>query len=256
MGFVMWGWMHILFIISPFALAAVLCVCTWKSSFKTKRLVGIILSAVMIALLVSRNVEIFLNNGKSLEPEIIPLQICHFANFILLFAFIFNNKTLFGLSFCLNLPAALMSIIFANSLTNYSAWNIRGIVYLLGHMLIVGVILWALIVDMIKITRKSFLFTLLTMFGIYIVSLPINNLFNMWFPSHFANYFYSLKPESGTPLEVFWEWGTNFVSESSGWQINPVYLLSTMGLGLIIVSAFYGMYTLGYYIKSKIKKTV
>ena len=251
MGFEMWGWMHILFILSPFVLTIILYFSCRKTTFKTKRIVGIVLSILMIAFLLARNIEIFIKNGNQIEPEIIPLQICHFANFIILFAFIFNNKTLFSLSFCLHLPAALMSIIFADSLTNYTSWSIRGVVYLVGHMLIVGTILWAFIADMIKITPKVFLKTIGVMVGIYLISNPINNLFNMWMPSFTSNFFYSIKPEAGTPLGIFWDWGTNYQS-SSGWQINPIYLLCTMGLGAVVVSAFYGIYVLYYFALGRI----
>ena len=253
MGFEMWGWMHIVFIISPFLLTTILVLTTYKAQYKTKRIVGIILAVIMILLLLARNIEIMVKNGGHLEPEVIPLQICHFANFVILFAFIFNNQTLHGLSFCLNLPAALMSIIFANSLTNYSSWSVRGVVYLLGHMLIVGTILWAFLVDMIKIRPKTFLKTIILMVAIYVISIPINNLLNMaFYPEHFANYFYSLKPEEGTPLGLFFDLGTNYQSSTSVWQINPVYLLLTATLGAIVVSAFYGLYTAYYLVRNKI----
>ncbi|HHT39457.1 MAG: hypothetical protein RBS76_03565 [Acholeplasmatales bacterium] len=91
MRFTMWSWFHIIYLISPFIFFLILFLLTKNKSTKQKRLIGIVLSIVAVVLLFLRNLEIYLENG--LDAEIIPLQICHFANFIMLFAFIFNNKT-------------------------------------------------------------------------------------------------------------------------------------------------------------------
>jgi len=106
--------------------------------------------------LIARNIEIFIVDGYKFSGELLPLQICHFANFILLYAFLKRDQSFFALAFCLNLPAALLSIVYANSLTNYETMcSIRAQAYLWGHMLIVGITFWAYLVNIIKIDRKN-----------------------------------------------------------------------------------------------------
>ena len=253
MGFVMWSWFHWLFMLSPAAYTVAAHFAFRKSSLKTKRIAGIIMSAVAVALLFARNIEILVNNGWHIEPEVIPLQICHFANFVLLFAFIYNNKTLFALAFCLNLPAAAMSIVFADSLVNYTSWSIRGVVYIIGHMMIVGITLWAFVSDMIKLDRKTFLRLLILMLMMYLVSVPVNNILNNLMPGYTANYFYTVKPENGTPLEMFYNLGSPV--EFWGMTVHPVYMLLTALLGFAVVSAFYGIYILVYRLKGRSART-
>jgi uncharacterized membrane protein YwaF len=211
-----------------------------NKTYEEKRKIGVILSIIAIIILILRNIEIYVKNGYVPNEELIPLQICHFANFVLLFAFLKDNKVLFALAFCLNLPAAMMSIIFANGLENYSTLlNFRGMAYLWGHMLIVAMTLWAVASGFVKITKKTLGKTMMLMVFLYVIGLVINNIFNVLFGFH-ANYFYTLKPENGTPLELFFNWGKMYII---GWfKINPIYMILTSLLGGIIVFGFYGMY--------------
>ena len=240
MTFQMWSWFHYLFIASPFIFAILLFFVFIKKTYEEKRKIGVILSIIAIIILVLRNIEIYVKSGYIPNEELIPLQICHFANFVLLFAFLKDNKVLFALAFCLNLPAAMMSIIFANSLENYSTLlNFRSMAYLWGHMLIVAMTLWAVASGFVKITKKTLGQTMVLMVILYIVGLVINNIFNTLFGFH-ANYFYTLKPENGTPLELFFNWGKMYVI---GWfKVNPIYMILTSLLGGIIVFGFYGLY--------------
>lgn len=240
MTFQMWSWFHYLFIASPFIFAILLFFVFKKKTYEEKRKIGVILSIIAIIILILRNIEIYVKSGYIPNEELIPLQICHFANFVLLFAFLKDNKVLFALAFCLNLPAAMMSIIFANGLENYSTLlNFRGMAYLWGHMLIVAMTLWAVASGFVKITKKTLGQTMVLMVILYIVGLVINNIFNTLFGFH-ANYFYTLKPENGTPLELFFNWGKMYVI---GWfKVNPIYMILTSLLGGIIVFGFYGLY--------------
>ncbi len=239
MTFKMWSVMHYIYLASPFILLFVLLFISKKYNDSQKRKMGIILSLIAVLLLILRNVEIYLDRG--IDAELIPLQICHFANFVMLFAFVFNNKTLFSLSFLLNLPAAYVSIIFANSLSNYpTILNFRGIAYIFGHMMIVGIVMWAYFVGFIKITKQVFLKTLTLMASLYVISHLINN--GLRFYGLTPNYFYSITPEGGTPLEIFYNWGTNY--EISNFIINPIYLLTSALFGGVVVVIFWGLYKL------------
>ena len=175
MTFEMWSTLHYIYMASPFILFIVLLLFSKNYNDTQKRLMGIILSLLAVLLLVLRNIEIYLDRG--MDAELIPLQICHFANFVMLFAFVFKNNTLFALSFLLNLPAAYTSIIFANSLSNYETiLNFRGVAYFFGHMMIVSIVLWAYFIGFIKINKKVFTKTLITMAILFIIAHLVNNL--------------------------------------------------------------------------------
>jgi uncharacterized membrane protein YwaF len=236
----MWSFFHIIFLISPFIFTAILFFFTKNKSEKTKRKIGIILSIICIVILLLRNIEIYVKSN-SIQPEIIPFQICHFANFVLLLAYLMKNKTLFSVAFCFNLPFAFLSIIFANSLENYSTIiNFRGFAYIFGHMLIVVITLWSLLVGFININKKTIKNAIIFIFSLFFISVPINNLFNKIMPNYEANYFYTHLPEEGTPLELAFNWGKNV--EVMGMTVNFVYLLVTALFGIAIFFAFYGLY--------------
>lgn len=227
----MWSTFHYLYILSPFIFAILLYFLTKYSKPETKRLVGIILSVICIILLLLRNIEIFVKNGYKADPEIFPFQICHFANFILLFAFLFKSKTMHTIAFCFNLPFAFLSILFANSLEHYqTVLTFRGIAYIFGHMLIVGVALWAYLADMIAIEKKTLIKGTIFLSALFVASVPLNNLFNYLMPAHSSNYFYSMLPEEGTPLELAYGWGKTV--KVLGMKFNPIYLLVTLLFGL------------------------
>lgn len=243
MTFRMWSFFHFIFIISPFVLAILLYIYTKNLKAETNRKIGIIFSIICIVLLLLRNIEIYINKGY-IEPELFPFQICHFANFILLFAFLFKNKTMYTIAFCFNLPFAFLSILFANSLANYQTIiSFRGAAYIFGHLLIVAIGLWAYFVDLVQIDMKSLSKGMVFLSVLFVLSVPLNNLFNSIMPG-FSNYFYSLKPEGGTPLELAFGWGREI--EALGMKFNPIYLLVTLLFGLAIYYAFGG---LGYFFK-------
>ncbi|HRS31185.1 MAG TPA: YwaF family protein [Bacilli bacterium] len=247
--FKMWNAFHFLFILSPFIFTVIFQIAFRKLDQEKKRIAGLVLSVLAVVILLLRNGEIFVKSGYKLDPEIIPLQICHFANFVLLFAFWKKSDVLFALAFCLNLPAAFISIIFANSLENYTTLvSFRAQAYLWGHMLIVSITLWALLNDFIHITNKSLIKTLLFIGAIYLVAIPVDTIMEAITDKQ-ANYFYALYPEEGTPLEWFYD-----ISEPVkilGMTFRPLYLLLTALLGLVVVMVFYGFYLFYYFLKEK-----
>ena len=138
MTFTLWSPLHYFMMIGPFVITFIMNFILKNKSYQTKRMVGIYLSILAILLLFARNIEIFVLSGFKMDYEIIPLQICHFANFVLLYAFWKKSDTAFGLAFLFNLPLAYLSLIFADGLENYAnILTFRGQAYIFGHMLIV-----------------------------------------------------------------------------------------------------------------------
>jgi hypothetical protein len=257
MTFTMWSFGHYLFMLSPFFLLLLLNRYTKKSSSQTHQKIGIALSVIAIIILLLRNIEIWVNRDFKFDIELIPLQVCHFANFVLLFAFITKKQTWFNLALTLNLPAAFVSILFANSLSNYSTIiSFRGFAYIFGHILLVTIPLWAYHVGFIKLNISSFVKTLKLVAVLYLSSLFINNLMFVIF-GQYSNYFYSLKPERGTPLESFFTIGeNNFLFDF--FQINPIYIILTGIFGLVVMLSLYTIFYLNQssILKEKFKKNL
>ena len=239
MTFTMWSFGHYAFLASPIVFTALLHYLTRNLTQDQKRTVGIYLSIAAIVILLLRNIEIWVRDDYAFSFELVPLQVCHFANFVLLYAFLKRSDTAFSLAFTLNLAAAYVSILFADGLENYSTLiNFRGFAYIVGHALIVVITVWAFMNNFIFITTRTYLKTVLTVGILYITSILINNLFGVWFGSR-ANYFYTEHPEKGTPLETFWDMGKLY---SYGWfEINYIYLLLTMLLGAVITITVWGI---------------
>lgn len=238
MKFEMYSFGHLLFLVSPFILLYILLYFTKKTSAETNTKIGIWLSIVAIVILFLRNLEIFIMKGFIFDVELLPLQICHFANFVLLIAFIKKQQIWFNFALILNLPAAFVSIIFANSLSHYSTiLTFRGFAYIFGHMILVTLPLWAYVKGFIKLDfnylRKTFIVVLI----LFILSIFINNILYL-LSGQYANYFYSLKPESGTPLELFFEWGRELILFDF-FKFNFVYLILTTLLGAAVMSLMY-----------------
>ena len=239
MTFTMWSIGHWLFIASPVIFAYILHFTTKRQSHGQKQRVGILLMGFAVLLLLLRNAEIWINKDFAFHYEIIPLQICHFANFVLLYAFWKNDKTFFAFAFTLNLPAAYASIIFANGLENYETLlTYRGVAYILGHMLIVSMTLYAYWNGFVSLSQRILFRLFKLLVPLYIIAHFINNIFLALLDQR-ANYFYTLTPEAGTPLEWFYEMGATFTFGS--FEINPGYLILT---GLLATALIFGLYAL------------
>jgi hypothetical protein len=241
-SFEMWSPLHYFMIIFPFIIAILLAVIMQKQEYHHKRFVAVILSVIMIIILIARSISMIVKHD-GLNPEAIPFQVCHFANFMILVASLSKNKTIHAIVWCLNFPAGLVSVIFANGLENYdNILTIQGIAYIAGHMLIVLVGLYLLLVGIIKINHKA----MLKMFGVigiaYTLSVFVNNWFNHLFKQTdvTSNYFYTFKPEEGTPLETFFEMGRTW--EIGPITFNPVYLLLLGVVALVLFYTMYGLY--------------
>ncbi len=245
MTFTMWSFGHFIFIISPFLIWLILYVGFKEKSFEEKRRIGVFISILGVLILMLRNIEIFINKNFIFHYEIIPLQICHFANFVLLYAFLKNHKTMFAFAWLFNLPAAYMSIIFANGLENYdSLLTLRGIGYIAGHMLIVGLTFWSFSSGFVLLNKKILVKLFSILIPLYLLAHMVNNLFSILIDSN-SNYFYTMRPEAGTPLELFFSLGKTY--QIGLFVINPIYLFLTAIFGFIIILI---IYLLSYKIQS------
>lgn len=250
MKFHLWSFLHYFMMISPFIIAYILYVTTKNKSESYKQIIGIILSVVAVLLLILRNIEIFVVGGYAFNMELVPLQICHFANFVLLFAYIKRNDTLFGLAFLFNLPLAYLSLVFADGLENYSTIiNFRGQAYIWGHMLIVIITLYAYLTGFVKVDLKRYISVAKLVTFLYILSVFVNNIFRLYLNAP-SNYFYTEHPEKGTPLEFFFSLGK--VSTIGSFEVNIMYMISLLLFGYFVIFIFYILcFELPYYLKHK-----
>ncbi|MFP4287303.1 MAG: hypothetical protein ACLFRI_06340 [Candidatus Izemoplasmataceae bacterium] len=237
MQYEVWSIGHYLFMVLPFLLWGLFYFITKDKPYEYKRSLGIKVSILAVILLLLRNIEYLFVRNFSFDFEMVPLQICHFANFVLLYAFYKNDKTFFAFAWLFNLPAAFLSIVFSNGLENYDTiLNFRGLAYILGHALIVALTLYAYSGHFIELNKKVLIKLIKLLIPLYlgahIINIAFFTLFNQ--PS---NYFYTMRPEAGTPLELFHDMGTNYTL--LGAPFNPLYLVLT-GLfgGVVILSIF------------------
>lgn len=239
MSFYMWSFGHILFMLSPIIFTIVLHFFTKGKTEEEKRQVGLYLSIATIVILLLRNIEIFVKKDFQFDHELIPLQVCHFANFVLFYAFWKKSDVAFSFSFTLNLLAAFASIVFANGLENYTTIiSFRGFAYIFGHILIVVIILWAFINDFIFIKFKTWIKTVVVVDSLILLSVFVNNLMFILY-GKYSNYFYTEHPEGGTPLEWGFDLGKEYMYGS--FKVNYIYILSLL---VIFPLVTYGLYNL------------
>lgn len=230
--FEMWSYFHYFMIIFPFVLVIILYLYSKEKEFSIKRKIALVIGIILVIILFLRQIYIF--NQEGLNPEVFPFQVCHFANFLMLMVAINHRYRVIGaIVWCLNFPAGLVSVIFADGLKNYAnILNPQALAYISGHMLIVTMGLYLLMVKMIKIKLKT-LFKMYKVIGLlYLLSVLINN----WFVDIFnekSNYFYTYTPEQGTPLETLFNLGSNI--NLLGITFNPIYLISLAAVGVIFM---------------------
>lgn len=242
MKFEMWSIIHILYILSPFIIFALLYFCTRKLSEKAKYIIGIIIGSLSILIIVLRNVDIYIRNGWDLE--VIPLQVCHIGSIIIGLALILKKKWLLLMSFCFNMIPAILAMIFADSLANYDTiLKIRPQTYIWGHIFIVVGALYGVFVYKNTFNKKDLLKSLIFVSICLITAIICNNTFRLWFDWK-PNYFY-LFNYKGTPLKFLY----NVIPTTKiGWfEINFFYTIT-----LIIV--FIVVYILLYFV-TKLFKT-
>jgi len=239
MQFHLWSPLHYFMMIGPFLFTVLLYFIYRNKDKKSQRKIGLILSLIAVGLLIARNIEIFVTHNYVFDYELVPLQICHFANFVLLYAFYKKSDTAFGLAFLFNLPLAFLSLLFADGLENYTTIiNFRGQAYIWGHMLIVIITLYAYVVGFFKINIKNYFQVAFITTILYTLSVVVNNLFRIFLGEN-SNYFYADRPESGTPLDFFYNLGQ--ITYIGDFQVNFTYIISLLFVGYIVIFLVYAL---------------
>ncbi len=248
MRFEMWSVWHFLLIFAPIIIFIPLYFILRKRSDKTKYIVGVVIGIISIGILIMRNIDIYVTNG--FDPEIIPLQVCHFGNIMVFIALIFKSKIATSILWTLNLLAAFASLVYADALEGYQTiWCIRAQAYIWGHIFIVLGAFYAVILKIVRIDFKSFLLGLGVLVLLVIPSIILNSYFNDVL-GYSINYFY-LYDSNGVPFEFL------YIGERAqyGWfTINWIYTLSVMGIFIVIMYGIYNLQKL-FYLKDKTYET-
>lgn len=237
----LWSPLHFLFIASPFIFAGMLYYFLKGKGRTDLRLAGITVSGISFLLLIYRNLHIY-SNSQVISGDIIPLQICFFANLVLLFAFLFDLELLYGIAFCFSLPQIFFGILFINGLADYgSILSLQGAAYIFGYMLIAGITLWAFSVDLIKISLKTLVGIIGVVAGFFIVSVPMNNLFMKFTPGFLTgNHFGTYTSGNGNDLQTFLNIGHN--TTFAGVTVNFAYVGFLIAAGTAVILVSYCIY--------------
>ena len=248
MQFELWSVWHILYILSPVIIMVPLYFILRNKSYKTRYIIGVIIGVISLCILIVRNVDIYIRNG--FDPEIIPLQVCHFGNIMVFIALVFRSKIATSVLWCLNLLAAFSSLIVADSLANYTDFFcIRAQAYLWGHLFIVIGAFYAVLLKIVRIDFKSFLWGIFVLVLLLIPSIILNSYFNDVL-GYNINYFY-IYNSNGVPFEFL------YVGERAtyGWfTINWIYTISLIVIFSILMFGIFCIQKL-FYLKDKNYKT-
>ncbi len=244
MQFQMWSFWHYLYILSPAIIMVPLYFILRNKSYKTKYIIGIVIGVLSLSVLIIRNIDIFVRNG--FDPQIIPLQVCHFGNIMVFISLVFRSKIATSVLWCLNLLAAFSSLIVADSLAGYSNFfSIRAQAYFWGHLLIVVGALYAVIMKIVRIDFKSFLYGIGVIVLLLIPSIILNSYFNDVLGKN-INYFY-IYNSNGVPFEFL------YIGERAqyGWfTINWFYTISLIVIFAVLLYGIYNIQKL-FYLKDK-----
>jgi len=245
MKFEMWSFLHIMYILSPFIIFAILYLFLKKLSDRTKYIVGVVIGIVSILIILVRNVDIYIRSGWGVE--VIPLQVCHIGSIIVGLALILKKKWLLLVSFCFNMIPAILAMVFADSLANYDTiLKIRPQTYIWGHIFIVVGAMYGILVYKNNFAKKDLFYSLIFVLCCLVSAILSNNLFRLFFNWE-PNYFY-LFNYKGTPLKFLY---SAMNTSIYGWfEINWLY---TLTLILVFVIVYIALYFLAKCL-SKIKK--
>lgn len=241
MKFEMWSTLHIIYILSPIILSLIFYFALRKTSPKVKYIIGIIIGIINIGILLTRNINLYLEIG--LDNEVIPLQVCHLGNIIVGIGLISKNKECLIIGFCFNLIPAYGSIIYADSLVNYqSILTIRAMSYIFGHLFIVVGAIYGIMMYKPRVSFKNGAISYSIVIVLMILAIILNPLFRTKFGCE-ANYFYIYNSD-GVPFEFLYDLGKMY---TYGWfSINYVYVFSLLVIFTLIYIGLYWIIKLVY----------
>jgi uncharacterized membrane protein YwaF len=240
MHFEMYTLPHYFFMISPVIITCVIIKVMTGKSFEKQHLVGKVIAVILIIFLVIRNINNFFMGH--VVSDLIPLQLCHLSAWLIIPGAIFTrNRYLSLIAITLSLPAGYISLVFAEPLVHYnSLFEVSAMCYVILHGMIVVGALYLMFIYRPKINFNDFLKSFANLVVYFFITIIINNLFISHDVPSF--YFYSAIPEPGTPLETFYNWGTNY--HVFGLTINPIYNLLVISIATAIMLSIYTIYNI------------
>jgi uncharacterized membrane protein YwaF len=244
MKFEMWSVWHILYIVSPFLIFTAIYILTKNRSAKTKNILGYVLGGISVAILIVRNIDIYVRSGWDLE--VIPLQVCHIGSVVAGLALLLKKKWLILTAFCFHLIPALLAMVFADALAGYDTLlKIRPQTYIWGHIFIIVCALYGILIHRPKLEKKDLIHSLIFVGCMAVTAIVCNSLFRellAWEP----NYFY-LYNHKGTPLKFLYE---ALPTSTYGWfAINWFYVLVLLA---VFVGVFIGLYFVSKWLVDKL----
>ena len=247
----LWSFPHIMFMLSPWIVLAILYLILRKRSDRAKYIVGVVIGCLSFVVIMARMISYFVDYG--FKPHALPIQLCHIGNIVVFVALVFKSKIATAAAWCLHLFPALFSIIWAEALESYTFFYFRAQCYMWGHMLIVVGAIYPILMKLVRIDWKSLLYSYLYMFILLIVSLILNSVFNNIY-DYSVNYFNLWSPVGFPMFTLFYNAAYNIIY--SGWfQINWLYTLGIFVAEALRMLLFYFVQRL-FYLKNKDFKTL
>ena len=244
MKFEMWSVWHILYMLSPCLIFTAIYILTKNRSAKTKNILGYVLGGISVAILIVRNIDIYVRSGWDLE--VIPLQVCHIGSVVAGLALLLKKKWLILTAFCFHLIPAFLAMVFADALAGYDTLlKIRPQTYIWGHIFIIVCALYGILIHRPKLEKKDLIHSLIFVGCMAVTAIVCNSLFRellAWEP----NYFY-LYNHKGTPLKFLYE---ALPTSTYGWfAINWFYVLVLLA---VFVGVFIGLYFVSKWLVDKL----
>ena len=209
-----------------------------------KNILGYVLGGISVAILIVRNIDIYVRSGWDLE--VIPLQVCHIGSVVAGLALLLKKKWLILTAFCFHLIPALLAMVFADALAGYDTLlKIRPQTYIWGHIFIIVCALYGILIHRPKLEKKDLIHSLIFVGCMAVTAIVCNSLFRellAWEP----NYFY-LYNHKGTPLKFLYE---ALPTSTYGWfAINWFYVLVLLA---VFVGVFIGLYFVSKWLVDKL----
>ena len=246
----MWSFIHIMFILSPWLILAVLFLLLRKKSEKTKYIVGVVIGCLSFVVIMARMISYFVDYG--FRPHALPIQLCHIGNIVVFVALVFKSKIATAAAWCLHLFPAVFSIVWAEVLESYTFFYFRAQCFMWGHALIVIGTIYPILMKLVRIDWKSLVYSYVYAVVLLIVSVILNSVFNNIY-DYSVNYFNAWSPVGFPLFSVFYDYMNNVMY--GGWlQINWLYILGMFGAECARMALFYFIQRL-FYIRNNNYKT-
>lgn len=152
-NFTSFGLEHIISLIVPILIGALLVFLSKKYSNKQKA-ISIILAIVIIVIrFVRYGFDIYFGTFNPLD--LLSLHVCNIDLYILIICLLWPNKYLFSFVFLVGIPTAL-SVALMPGKVHPEPGMFRAIFFIMSHMMLIIGAIYLLIIDNFKISKKTF----------------------------------------------------------------------------------------------------